>query len=99
MVSDLASLRQAIAEQTAAIKTLKDENAQGSLQDAAKAKLGELKKQLALAANAASGSGLKEQKKPRERLLLKTPKVPHSTALAPQLLTPYGTGHARLRTR
>lgn len=67
------SLSQEIAQQNTLCNDLRQQNAEASLQEGAKKKLGELKKALG-ALTKATGGG-KETKK-KERLLLKTAKVP-----------------------
>jgi hypothetical protein len=71
-MSSTASLEQEIAQQTTLFNELRLKNAEASVQDEAKKKLGELKKSLALSKG---GGGSKDAGKKRERLMLKTAKV------------------------
>lgn len=68
------SLDTQLAEQTALVNKLRLENPGTDLYKEASKKLGELKKALALQQNATDGG--KEAAKKKERLLLKTAKVP-----------------------
>ena len=66
-------LAEEVAAQSALVNELRKQGAENAAVEEAKKKLGELKRALALAQNAASGGGKGEKKK--ERMLLKTPKV------------------------
>ena len=67
------ALAEEVAAQNALVNDLRKQQADAATVEEAKKKLGELKRALALAQNAASGGGKGEKKK--ERMLLKTPKV------------------------
>ncbi|THH11587.1 hypothetical protein EW145_g537 [Phellinidium pouzarii] len=72
MATTESSLSQEISEQTALVTKLKADNSETSLVEEARKKLAELKKNLNLLKNAASGG--KDTGKKKERLLLKTAK-------------------------
>ncbi|CAL1694731.1 unnamed protein product [Somion occarium] len=70
-MATLESLNQEIAAQSAHLVELRKQQAEGSIMDEAKKKLGELKKSLALLQGA---GGSRDASKKKERLLLKTAK-------------------------
>ncbi|KAJ7292628.1 hypothetical protein C8J57DRAFT_1041644 [Mycena rebaudengoi] len=72
-LSSMASIESQITEQTALFNQLRLQNAEPSVLDEAKKKLGELKRSLATSKNSGE-SGSKDASKKRERLLLKTAK-------------------------
>lgn len=76
-MATLESLNQEIAAQSAHLVELRKQQAEGSIMDEAKKKLGELKKSLALLQGA---GGSRDASKKKERLLLKTAKVGCSVA-------------------
>ncbi|KAJ7146418.1 hypothetical protein C8R44DRAFT_601080 [Mycena epipterygia] len=74
-MASIESISKQITDQTALFNQLRLQNAEASLQDEAKKKLGELKKSLGLAKGSdAAAAGSKDAAKKRERLLLKTAK-------------------------
>ncbi|KAJ7447227.1 hypothetical protein FB451DRAFT_1354995 [Mycena latifolia] len=76
-MSSIESISEQIANQTALFNQLRLQNAEPSVLDEAKKKLGELKKSLALSKGSdgtTAAAGSKEAPKKRERLLLKTAK-------------------------
>lgn len=92
------SLEQEIAQQSALFNELRLKNAEASVQDEAKKKLGDLKKSLALLKGS---GGSKDAGKKRERLMLKTAKVRTPLGQHRHDLT-YSTrlaGYAGLRSR
>jgi histidyl-tRNA synthetase len=73
-MASIESISEQISNQTALFNQLRLQNAEASLIDEAKKKLGELKKSLALS-KGSDASASKDGGKKRERLLLKTAKV------------------------
>ncbi|KAJ6601111.1 hypothetical protein DFH09DRAFT_1126889 [Mycena vulgaris] len=70
----MASISEQITSQTALFNELRLQNADPSVLDEAKKKLGELKKSLALSKGSAAPAGSKDPAPKRQRLLLKTAK-------------------------
>ncbi|KAF7347238.1 Histidine--tRNA ligase, mitochondrial [Mycena venus] len=73
-MASIESISEQITNQTALFNQLRLQNAEPSLIDEAKKKLGELKKSLALSKGSDAAAGSKDGGKKRERLLLKTAK-------------------------
>jgi histidyl-tRNA synthetase len=77
-MASIASISEQIANETALFNQLRLQNAEPSVLEEQKKKLGELKKSLALSKGPdpnAAAAGSKSAAKKRERLLLKTAKV------------------------
>ena len=89
--ADIDTVNQEIARQTSLLNDLRLKQAEPSVLDDVKKKLGELKRSLAALNSAAGG---KDAGKRRERLLLKTAKVTHIRILSRSAIQSASAGHA-----